>query len=282
MKIFYKICTLSLAASLLTAPAIAHDAWIEPEITQTKDGALLSLPFYIGHAGSADDYSVKADLVSSFFTFGPTGISDNLLAVAQQSPASTITLDAPQSGTHIYSLNNFRSYIELEADKFNDYAKEEGITPIIRDRAAKGLFNTDGKESYSRHLKTIVNYDNDACFGPNAQRSVGQLLEIIPLSTAGAGDAQTLTVEVLYRGAPTAGVTLHMNDIDAGGATALIKTDAKGQAVLPLPTDHKWYIHAAWAQAVSPARDGADYLTAFTSLSIAQTTPNAKLCFTAE
>ena len=70
-----------------------------------------------------------------------------------------------------------------------------------------------------------------------------------------------------------------MNDIIAGEATQLLKTDKYGQAWLTLPKDHNWYVHAAWSETAQTIDSDADFLTALASLSIAQHGSNSKICF---
>ena len=263
----------------MSTSALAHDAWIETDVTETQTAQNTDLSFYIGHAGESDKYLINAAHISSFYSAGPNGLINHLNALDAQNPASYLKMSLPETGTHILSLNTFRTYIELDAETFNDYAKEEGITPILRARASNGTFNEAGKERYSRHLKTIVNNRKSSCLDRRAAQPIGQLLEIIPISAKGGDGEHKVQVEVQYRGMATAGVTLHMNDIIAGEATQLLKTDKHGQAWLTLPKDHDWYVHAAWSEAVGSIESDAGFLTALSSLSIAQHGSNSKICF---
>ena len=275
----YKTLSLCLLACMTSISALAHDAWIETDIGQAKAPQSANLSFYIGHAGEADKYLIGADKLSSFYSLGPNGLTNHLSVTDSQTPTASLNMSFPDTGTHVVSLSTFRTYIELPADKFNDYATEEGITPILRARAAKGTFNDAGKELYSRHLKTIVNSNASGCLDRRAAQPVGQPLEIIPIAAKGGEDSQKLQVEVQYRGKATAGVTLHMNDIIAGEATQLLQTDKDGQAWLTLPKNHDWYVHAAWSEAVQTDDNDADFLTVLASLSLAQHPSNPKICF---
>lgn len=263
-----KLVLTALTSVLMAPAALAHDAWIEASRADEAPETV-EIGFFIGHAGENDTWPAYPDRVSGFTSASQDGVRDlqGLLSREDRTGPLAVTLDTDKS--HILTVNTFRVFIELETEKFNAYAEEEGITPIIRTRAAAGTFNTPGTELYSRHLKTVIPATGAACLSAAVARPLGQRLEIIPVDAAtGDDDTPLLTVEVRYLGEPIAGVTLHMNDIVAGEATAKPLTDEAGRATLVLPTSHAWYVHAAWSEPLPAPEQGADFLTAFASLSI--------------
>ena len=58
-------------------------------------------------------------------------------------------------GTVMMTLNTKNSLIDLEAEKFNEYLKEEGLTEAIEYRQKSGDTIKNGHENYQRSVKTI-------------------------------------------------------------------------------------------------------------------------------
>jgi len=81
-----------------------------------------------------------------------------------------------QEGTHLIVLQTNHAFIELEADKFNAYLKEDGLDDVLNYRTKHGLTEKSGKESYARYAKLLVQVGDkrDATF----KKSAGMPIEI--------------------------------------------------------------------------------------------------------
>ncbi len=271
-----KSAVAGLACVAAANGAHAHDAWIEAR--RTGDGEV-SLAFRIGHAGENEPWTARPDRVSGFVSHGLDGIADLQARLGRADQTVPLLIPFAPDAVHVVTINSFRAFIELEADRFNAYVEEEGITPIAVARAASGSFSLPGTELYSRHLKAIVPAMSGECLPQRVSRPTGQRLEILPVDgTIGPDGEPMLTVEVRYLGIPAEGVTLHVNDIAAGEATATPLTGPDGRAEITLPDTNAWYVHAAWSEKLALAERGADYVTAFASLSILSDGVSNRVC----
>ena len=97
------------------------------------------------------------------------------------------------------ALNNTNKHIELEADKFNDYLKEEGLDGVLAWRKAHNALDKKGREMYQRCVKTLlqVGKKHDEVYRQNT----GMRLELIPQQNPYT-TKQSLTFQVLFDNKP--------------------------------------------------------------------------------
>lgn len=90
----------------------------------------------------------------------------------------------------------------LPAERYNAYARGEGLAPALEARAHAGLENADASERYGRSAKALVQV------GPGRTGIAGQItrpmglrLEIVPeVSPYAAARGARLPVRVFYEG----------------------------------------------------------------------------------
>jgi hypothetical protein len=58
-------------------------------------------------------------------------------------------------GTVMVTLNTTNSFIDLDAAKFNNYLREDGLTEALMFREKNGDTVKNGLENYQRSVKTI-------------------------------------------------------------------------------------------------------------------------------
>ena len=112
--------------------------------------------------------------------------------MADDDRAPILNFAADKSGTYLFSMERNWSYITLDADKFEDYLRDEGMGYVVTERKRIGESKKDGSERYSRFLKTILQI-GDSHTGIVKNR-INTKLEIVPLDnpyTKSVGDAFT-------------------------------------------------------------------------------------------
>ncbi|MDF1680572.1 DUF4198 domain-containing protein [Ponticaulis sp.] len=259
-----KTALASACLGLAALPASAHDAWMEAD----RSEAGVTVSFFSGHADDLASYNMHPARLASM-TLDSAGMRRSLLEqAADLQPGDTLQLDLSSDEAHMITLTTFRASSQLDAETFLEYAAEEGISSILRDRASSGDINRPGTEVYSRFMKALVlPVDEAACETGFISQPVGHVLEIIPLASPSEGCSDTLSFQLLYLGEPLEGGTLHINRTDAMTEPVKITTDENGIVSFDRPPEGDWYIHAAWAMPVSERAFGADYATSFASLS---------------
>ena len=255
-----------MSATFFTVSATAHDAWIELDQTKAEHSEW-EAKFFVGHAEDRNAYALDAARVASFNSVTQSGHTSHIRLMKSFSLGDTAEIALAGEGSGLVTLSTFRAVSELDAEKFNDYVKEDGIRPILIDRAKKGLTEKPGIEVYSRFLKGLAIAPDDGCDLSVIGQPVGQILEIIPITHPGKGCEGDLEFELQYFGEPVAGATLHFNRTDETLEPIKADTNENGRAGFERPDDGIWYVHAAWAIPVSRDRFDADYATSFASVS---------------
>ncbi len=157
---------------------------------------------------------------------------------------------------------------ELPAIRFNDYAREEGLVPILAARKAAGKTNSPGRERYSRRAKALIQVGQaSAANQAFATRPIGLKLEIVPDRNPYAlGANRMLPVHVLYNGRRLPNATVKLTNLGADERpVAIAVTDQRGQARFRVPTTGAWLLNVIWSE---PVRNDpkVEFDTTFSSL----------------
>jgi len=291
------------AIALLTALSIwvasnaaaAHDFWIEPAEQPLASTGLTSVALFVGDPGWADPFAYDATHAYDFRVLGPLrddGVArvSRVVGVEGALPAGRTALREP--GVHVISYRSTRNFIQLEAERFEPYLKEEGLDHVLASRAAAGQTDAPGRELYSRCAKSIriVSAEDDADEArvhSGHDRVLGLTLELIPEAPPLALDADSdgalaLPLRLLFRGEPLADALVHGHAVDAAPlSTEPARTDAEGRVLLHVPAAGRWVFASTHMLATSefdgdgvPFRDtpamppSADWESLWASLSM--------------
>jgi uncharacterized GH25 family protein len=247
----------------LSAPALlAHNFWIEPTTFTPAQGQRVAVRLRVGVELQGDPVPRDPNLIKRFVAVGPSGEAP-VPGVANTEPAGFEAFSAPGLYTIVYESG--RSPVELDAAKFEQYLKEEGLETVAAARARQGKSGAGAKEVFSRCAKALI-----AVGGPGSghDRVFGQRLELVaeknPYTLAGGGE---LPVRLLYEGKPLAGaLVMALQRGRPDKVTA--RSDSKGRVLLKLDRPGFWLIKAVHMIA-APADAGADWESLWASLTFA-------------
>ncbi len=191
---------LLLATFLSSAFLLAHEFWLMPSKFRLKMNDSLALTFYVGEDFMGDLWKRKKDKTLKISHFYAKKQID-LTELSIKSDTNDITLKFKNEGSHLLALQTKNSFIALEAQKFNEYLKDDGIDNIYALREKKGELGKPSKEFYRRCAKTLIQVGakSDDVFKQNT----GMPLEIIPMQNPyflKIGDK--LTIKLLFEGKP--------------------------------------------------------------------------------
>lgn len=240
-----------LGAALSAAPLSAHDFWIEPSSFRPAVGATVGLRLFVGPHFEGEPFPRVPQLVSKFVLVSASG-EEPIPGGPGDDPAGTIRVAEP--GLAIVGYRSLNYPVSLDAAKFEDYLKEEGLEKISALRAKRGETGKPGREVFSRCAKAILDVGGAGTTG--FDRPLGFTLELVPEKNPYAlrpGDA--LPVRLLLDGKPLAGALVHaqLHGEPAAGSSA--RTGRDGRAALRLPKAGFWMIKAV---EMGPAPAGAD------------------------
>jgi hypothetical protein len=256
-----RIASIALAALIVFGrPAAAHDFWIEPSSYRPEPGSLVRVHLRVGQHFEGDLVPRQEDLIDRFEVDTPSQRIP-VAGVNGVDPAGFATID--DAGTHVLIYQSRGSTVELPADRFETYLKEEGLERVIAQRAAHGTSESVGRERFFRCAKSLLL--SGTASGELATPS-GLTLELVPRfdpSQLRAGDP--LRVTLLFRGRPLAGALVSvLAKGDPLHATST-RTDGRGDATLLISGRGPYLVKSVWMEA-APARSDVDWDSWWASL----------------
>jgi uncharacterized GH25 family protein len=263
----FVVLALGLAGS-----AVAHDVWIQPASFAVAAGTPVPVTVLVGHGTFRQRWGVTNDRVLRFQDVSSAGTVDRRTVIHPDSGTSDAVLSFAGAGTHMLVLESSHAISVLPSIRFNDYIKVEGLVPAIETRARLGLNDKDGRETYSRRAKALVQVGVQAGTATGDQsfvtRPVGLSLEIVPQKSPYAlATGEALPVQILYEGKPLAGATVKLNNLDFDTRPFATKlSDAAGRTSFDVPRRGKWQLNVIWTKPVT-GNPAADFDTTFSSLS---------------
>jgi len=258
-----------LAATLFAAPLAAHDFWIEPSTFRPAVGATVALRLFVGPHFEGEPFPRVPPLVSKFVLVSAAG-EQAIAGGPGDDPAGTVRVAEP--GLAIVGYRSFNYPVSLDAAKFEDYLKEEGLEKISKMRAERGESGKPAREVFSRCAKALLDVGGAGRAG--FDRPLGFTLELLPEKNPYAlrpGDS--LTVRLLLDGKPLAGALVHAQLHGQPGVTSAARTGRDGRATLGLAKPGFWMIKAV-EMGPAPAGADADWQSLWASLTFEMAAAN--------
>ena len=254
-------------ALTLVIPAFAHEYWLEPGSFFLKPKESTPVRLFLGEGLKVEEeMPFLTSKTNSFNLYSGAGRFD-LLKDDRDEEKPLFSFSADREGTYLLSMERNWSYITLEAQKFEDYLREDGMEYIITERENAGESKMEGKERYSRYIKALVQVGGkrDKTFAKRA----GLRLEIVPLLnpySLKVGDS--LPVQIFFEGKPLAGRTLFADN--RGGdkiSKQKLVTDRDGKTTVELDGKGVWLIRLVYMQRCKNACEGTAWESFWGALS---------------
>ena len=238
------------ALVLLAVPLAAHDMWIEPATFAPDVGQVVSLRLRVGQDLLGDPLRLDPALVNQFVVQDAAGLKP-VVRRDGGDPAGFLRVAAP--GLLVIGYRSNPSPVEMPADKFNQYLKEEGLDAVLAARASRNETGAAARELFSRCAKSLV-LSGAPTEGPG-DRALGFTLELVaernPYAVA---PGQDLPVRLLYENRPLPGaLVVAMNRLNPAEKLSA-RTDKDGRARFAVRPGGMWLIKAVH---MVPAQPGA-------------------------
>jgi uncharacterized GH25 family protein len=239
-----------MAIALLSVPLAAHDMWIEPTTFFPQAGEIVSLRLRVGQDLLGDPLLLDPSLVNQFVVKDGDGIRP-VVRRDGRDPAGLVRLAAP--GVHVIGYRSNPSAIEIPADTFNQYLKEEGLDGVSAQRASRNETRAPAREIFSRCAKSLV--FSGATADAAGDRPLGFTLELVAeRNPYGMRADQDLPVRLTYENRPLAGaLVVAINRLNPAEKLSA-RTAADGRVRFTLRRDGMWLIKAVH---MVPAPQGA-------------------------
>lgn len=256
----------ALALLVVAAPAGGHDFWIQPDNFAIDPGSPVSFTFQVGHGKGRERWNNHQRIVA--LNDFSRGSRRDLRPQLRKGAQFDLAITGMMPGLHIVALQSTHAMSELPAIRFNDYAREEGLVPILAARKAAGTSNRPGREKYSRRAKALVQIGPPtAASQAFATRPIGLKLEIVPdRHPLALGPDRILPLHVLYNGRRLPNATVKLTNLGADERpVAVAVTDRTGRTRFRVPATGTWLLNVVWSEAVRNDPK-VDFDTIFSSL----------------
>ena len=276
-KTFLFAAATGLLATLTT---LAHDFWLEAPRFRLQPGQTVAVRPLVGENFHGEPWSNKASKILRFVRYGPASKDSTDLTPKNLTETDTFRTVFPfaRPGTHVVLLCSTNSFIELPADKFTAYLREEGLDYALTLRQEREQQALPGRETYRRCAKALVQVGEAAAIPAITDSACyhiyGLPLELVPEQNPyhlPAGKA--LTVRVLRNGRPVSGATVQVWQRQPNGLPTshfTTRANQNGRLLLRLSGPGP-YLLATVGIAEAPANlcDRADWQSTWASLAFA-------------
>lgn len=284
----HKFLFVTLSA-LLATTALAHEFWLESPRFHLQPGQTMNVHPFIGANFKGESWTTKAAKIQRLVRYGPTDSTDLTPSDFTDTDTFRTAFTFNQPGTHVVLLRSTNSFIELPADQFTAYLREEGLDYALKLRQENDQMALPGRETYRRCAKTLVQVGSAAATSlasDSACRHIyGLPLELVPEQNPYrlAAD-KALTVRVFRNGKPAFGTAVQVWQRQPGGLPTThftTRTNQNGRVLLRLSGPGP-YLLAAVDMSAAPTklRNRADWQSTWASLTFAGPAatprPNAK------
>jgi hypothetical protein len=252
----------------IAAPAAAHDYWLELSSYRPKVGERVEVRHRVGEHWTGEPAPRYPAAIVRFEAIGPDGPGGPVQPIRGApgaDPAGAFLLLRPGSQQVVYQGHN-RNFLELDAARFEEYLRQEGLEWALAERAQRGETGARSREVFSRSAKAWL------CAPPLGEAPAtpapaGSLtLDIVPdrdPCRLRVGDE--IGVQVLFRGAPRAELLVYALHAEAAGAPAQARTGKDGGVRLRLDRAGRWMIKTVHLERVDqPGWEWESFWSSFT------------------
>ncbi len=144
---------VTAAIALSCAPVFAHEVWIEPTTFSPDAGQIVGVRLRVGVDLLGDSLPRDPGLLNQFVFVDAAGRKPVVGRIGDD-PAGFLRVAMP--GLVVIGYRSNPSTVELPAEKFNQYLKEEGLDAVAALRARRNETGAAARELFSRCAKSLV------------------------------------------------------------------------------------------------------------------------------
>jgi len=266
-----RLGALALAGALGLTPLFAHDMWIEPTTFSPASGQIVAVRLRVGQDLLGDPLPRDPTLINQFIFEDAAGRKP-VIGRDGADPAGFLRVAMP--GLLIVGYLSNPSAVELAADKFNQYLKDEGLDAIAALRARRNETSAKAHELFSRCAKSLVLSGSPS--EAQGDRPLGFTLELVAERNPYAiRTGEELPVRLTYENRPLAGaLVVAMNRLNPSEKLAA-RTGHDGRVRLRLPSGGMWLVKAVH-MLPAPAGSNAEWRSYWASLTFELRNGNAQ------
>ena len=248
---------IALLLLLLASHASAHDFWIEPSTFRPAAGDRVTAALRVGQKLNGEPLPRIPTLIDRFVIKGENGLEGPVVGRPGADPAGIALIN--DAGLHWIGYQSNPFPVALEAPKFEDYLRDEGLEKIIEERKKKGQSAAPGRERFYRCAKALLETPGATSKAHVFDVPLGFTFELVPRKSPYAiHPGGELPLLLLFRGKPMANILVVAMSKEDPEKAVRARTDSKGHVTLRFAHAGFWLIKAVNMEA-APADAGVDW-----------------------
>jgi uncharacterized GH25 family protein len=246
-----------VAVCAAALPLKAHDFWIEPSTFRPAVGTTFTTGLRVGQDFLGDPVPRVAAGIESFFFRDAKG-EHEVIGRENRDPAGYVHLEAP--GLAVIGYRSKPSRLDLDAVKFEEYLRQEGLEAISALRAKRGESAKPDRELFSRCAKALVVAGGVPPAGYD--KALGFRLELVPETSPYGARSR---FRLLFEGKPLPGALVIALSQNEGTPRLMARTDRQGRVEFSFPQSGVWLVKSVH-MIPAPVASGADWESLWASV----------------
>lgn len=242
MNTHKKILLTSVLMGVVTL-VWAHEFWLQPDKFLLKIGETIDIRIFVGENFQGEKWPDTKDKIVKLMHY--SGVSEEeIVSKVPDNDHKRINISFQTAGNHLIAFNNKNKFIKLEAAKFNEYLKTEGLDDAAKQRKEQNNWQKEGRELYQRCVKTLVQVGDK--HDDTYKKNTGMTFELIPERNPYLIQPnQSEIFTVLYKNQPLPNALVLAWHRHQGKTTMKqYRSNAKGQIQCLLKRQGRWMISA--------------------------------------
>jgi hypothetical protein len=233
---------------LTAVPLSAHDFWLGSSNWFPEPGSTFAISAGVGERFPTRlDFKTPANWFDDWRVIGPSGEVPLSRKFDRRDLAMVADVTLPATGAFLAVMKVAPRTIDMKADEFDDYLKEEGLMDALAEWRGLRQTSQSVKERYSRYAKLAIrNGDGTAA---HLTRPVGVKAELVPAADpTSLRSGETFTLQLLVDGRPVPNAAVFAA-VDGGSFPR--QTDAAGRVTFTIDREGEWLVKAVHMKRLS-------------------------------
>jgi uncharacterized GH25 family protein len=254
---------VTVLLTFLATQLLSQEFWLLPKKFKYALNEEMNVAFLVGENFEGEPWDLKKNKIEKLELSHLARAIDLKLQVKPDAKEK-LKYKFIEEGTYLLSMQSNEAYIELDAEKFNDYLKEDGLENVLDIRTKTNTLDKPSKEFYSHYVKLLVQAGSKT--DDTFKKKTGMRVEIIPKQNPyllKSGDY--LQCLVLFNGKPSAHQMVKVwNKIGNTTFQQNNYTENDGMLKFPISSRGPWMVSTVIM--IPSEKPGADWQSFWSSL----------------
>lgn len=198
---------------MITIPVLlcSHDLYVKMNTYFLKPNKGTTLSLYNGTFERSENIITRNRMLDASLVYNKKRVTiGDSQWIDKDSTITQFKFTPTKNGTYVTGVSTKPRNIKLNADKFNNYLKHDGVLDILEYRTKNDLLKEDAVESYQKHVKAIFQVGETKTDDWNVV--LGYPIEFVPLSNPYEKySGEKLKVQLLLDGKPLSNQLVYAN-----------------------------------------------------------------------